>query len=385
MRKISFVVFTLAVLTTLNSCKKEGCTDLTATNYDTEAKKDNGTCVYSSTTSTVPTTYSFERNGTSSVSFSGQTQRMDMLTEMVTYLKTANTPGTALDLQKLMDMFSNENSPFSSAELNNTTKQLRNKTAGGDLSFLVSFDAQLKRAVESSKLTQAGKYEAKDSVAGVSQSGTKAYLFDENGAEMTQFFEKGLMGAVFYYQIGHVYFGDEKMSADNVSIVDGKNYTQLEHHWDEAFGYFTDAVDFPTNGTDRYWGKYCNARDAELGCNKTIITAFKTGRLAIVNKDLPLRDAQIQIINKELEKVIIATAINYLNEAKGNFANNTLRNHEISEATQFIECIRYGKNPAFSNSELGNILSNIGVNYYHITGEKINETIDVLTQKLNTL
>jgi hypothetical protein len=30
----------------LASCKKEGCTDSTATNYDSTAKKDDGTCLY---------------------------------------------------------------------------------------------------------------------------------------------------------------------------------------------------------------------------------------------------------------------------------------------------------------------------------------------------
>lgn len=36
-------VFTLAIV----GCQREGCTDPKATNYDSDAKKDNGTCVYS--------------------------------------------------------------------------------------------------------------------------------------------------------------------------------------------------------------------------------------------------------------------------------------------------------------------------------------------------
>lgn len=31
---------------TIVSCKKEGCTDATATNYNSDAKKDDGSCIY---------------------------------------------------------------------------------------------------------------------------------------------------------------------------------------------------------------------------------------------------------------------------------------------------------------------------------------------------
>ncbi len=39
-------LYLLIVLTGLVSCKKQGCTDSTATNYNSSAKKDNGSCNY---------------------------------------------------------------------------------------------------------------------------------------------------------------------------------------------------------------------------------------------------------------------------------------------------------------------------------------------------
>jgi hypothetical protein len=44
------------VLISLASCKKEGCTDPKATNYNEKAKKDNGNCIYTPT----PVTIEFE-------------------------------------------------------------------------------------------------------------------------------------------------------------------------------------------------------------------------------------------------------------------------------------------------------------------------------------
>jgi hypothetical protein len=44
--KLLIMFFALAVVFTTSSCKKEGCTDETATNYNEDAKKDDGSCLY---------------------------------------------------------------------------------------------------------------------------------------------------------------------------------------------------------------------------------------------------------------------------------------------------------------------------------------------------
>ena len=46
-RKLSLPTLMAFVLTlAISGCQREGCTDPKATNYDSDAKKDNGTCVY---------------------------------------------------------------------------------------------------------------------------------------------------------------------------------------------------------------------------------------------------------------------------------------------------------------------------------------------------
>lgn len=50
-------------LITIASCKKEGCTDPTATNYDSDAKKDDGSCIYSSANATKLDCDAFQEQG----------------------------------------------------------------------------------------------------------------------------------------------------------------------------------------------------------------------------------------------------------------------------------------------------------------------------------
>lgn len=46
---LTITMMVSASLATMTSCKKEGCTDATATNYSEEAKKDDGSCTYANT------------------------------------------------------------------------------------------------------------------------------------------------------------------------------------------------------------------------------------------------------------------------------------------------------------------------------------------------
>lgn len=320
--QISLILFAI-VLTT--SCSKRGCTDPTASNYDHEAEKNDG-CDYSYT---IPSNYEFtDSDGNSTVSYSGQTARMDMLSEMVSYLKTANNdPSVTLDASTLLAMYDNSYTGWSDPNLVNNGKQLKSKTALADAGIQSMFEGWMNAA------------------AAATPSSNTSYLQDTSGLEWTQVIEKGLMGACFASQMTSNYLAGIS-SDDNIEIVDGKYYTEMEHHWDEAYGYFTDATDYPTNGTDRFWGKYANKSYLEdnIGSATDISLAFRTGRAAIAAGNTADALAQADVINMEVKQMVAGMALHYLNEVKAQVASGedqSIINHSMSEALAFIFGIQF--------------------------------------------
>jgi hypothetical protein len=395
MKNLKLHVLILGAATVLTvSCKKKGCMDPLAQYYSEAAEKDDkkDPCTYKSTK---PSTYTFTRNGTTTVSFSGQTIRMNMLSEMVTLMKTANTAGTSVSETTLKDMYANNGYSWTDSEglgLTGSTKQLKNKTAFGtadgsaDAGIQTKFEAYMTNLANISANTVSGEENGIAGTAGVwANDGVKGpYLMNENGQEYAQLIEKGLMCAVFLNQLTVNYLGDIT-NDDNTVVVEGENYTKMEHHWDEAFGYFTDATDYPTSGTDRFWGKYSEGRETILGSATKISNAFRIGRSAIVNQNYSLRDQQVVIINTELEKVVAGTAIHYLNSAKTNITNNVARNHALSEAVAFIDGLRYSNNVInnvnISSDEIDTALGYIGDNYNVVTISNLNNAIDLIASK----
>lgn len=315
----------------------------------------------------VPTTYNFEN-----VNFSGQTQRMNMLEEMASYMETARNSGTTLDAQRLRDMYENQNNPFSFS----STKQLKDKVFLADQTLLEGYLDSLAAASQSTS-------QAANGVAGIASSndGTEHFLLDANGFDLTELFEKGIMGSVFYYQtIGHYLTDDETgESVDNETVTAGEG-TPLQHHWDEAFGYFGVGINFPSDLSGiRYWGKACNDRNALLGASSIIMNAFIKGRAAINNDDHETKSAQIDLIRDNWELVIAATAIHELNEAKEHLGDDALRNHEISEAIGYVRALKYNQVKKITDSQINSIIDGFGNNLYSVTLQMIENARSTLS------
>lgn len=305
----------------------------------------------------IPSNYTFEN-----VNYTGQSQRLKMLDELILEIRKGNNDGVIVNANRLKEMYSNINNPFSDSMLNTSGKQIKDKTFLSERSLFEQYFDSL-QFVSSSTTT------GSNGTAGriVSIDGLSKYLFNERGVEYKEIIEKGLYGAFLYYQITSVYLSTEKMNVDNETIVAGQG-TAMQHHWDEAFGYMSVPTDFPTNTTGiKFLSRYANSRNAILDCNKKLMDAFIKGRAAINNKDYSTRDIQIQIICSELEKVFAATAINYLNQAKTNFADDAKRNHTLSECRGFIYALKFNAKRKITDDEISELSTLIGNNNYEIS------------------
>ncbi|MFV8442222.1 DUF4856 domain-containing protein [Flavobacterium sp. LB2P44] len=387
-KKLSLSAFPILLLA-LASCSNDDATVEDTYNY------------------TVPATYTFERNAVTSVDYSGQSSRLLMLDEMGKYFSTAATNGTVADDAVLSDMYANVNNRYTGAGLNVSGKQLKDKTAaskdyfslylgGGSIAEQVSVRDLFETQFDNGDAASQGAT-ASAGVAGVYLDGTSKRLFAANGLEPQQVLLKGMMGACFMDQIANNYLslnkldgGINKVDNTNKVLLTGKSYTEMEHNWDEAYGYIYGADNLTvTPNTFKFWSSYINQVNADTDFNTLkadIDLAFRKGRAAIVANDYKVRDAQIDIIKSKLAMVSAVRAVFYLQEGKGKLATDKGAKafHALSEGYGFIMSLRYTNKPGtnspyFTKSEVDAMLASM------VSGTNGLWAIDTLGAKLDTI
>ena len=156
-----------------------------------------------------PADYTFERNGASTVDYSGQTIRLAMGDELAGNLLNFDKTETDFLYMYLNTDFNGDNvDPFEDAALNASDKSLRSKTAASYGLFngntiasnrhRVAFDTYLQQ--------QAAVFNYRDSLASAGKAGqiadiTDVRLVDAKGLEYDQLFIKGLIGALMTDQV----------------------------------------------------------------------------------------------------------------------------------------------------------------------------------------
>jgi len=310
----------------------------------------------------VPTSFNFEN-----ASYSGQVDRLNMLSELETYMKLANA-GEVVDAETLKAMYANEGIVWSSAAFAaaQPTKDLASKTFDSHQVVISSLMDELAELSVSGTLT-------------TSNDGAKTYLFNENGFEPIQLIQKGLLVVYFNTKETSVYLSDAKMDVDNdIDALEVGAYTDMQHHWDEAFGYFGAPTEFSMANTDGsvFWAKY--AKKTMNGGLNTIdnlmLDGFILGRAAVNNEDYICRDKAIETIRGEWEMIPVSAALHYLNGALENITDDALRNHELSEAIAFISALKYNVEATVTATAVDVIIAELGTNLYEVTPEMINNT-----------
>lgn len=359
-----------------------------------------------------PTTYSFTRNGSSSVSFSGQTTRIAMAEELISAL--TNSESTANSLAAMFD-HQKDAVDFSDSDLNSSDKSIKSKVAAstdffsanttGASAVKADFDAWI--AAQATDVFPNWGTDASKGVAGAIQEsggGSTRYI-NANGLEYNQVVAKSLIGGLMADQALNNYLGttvlDEgtnRTDQEAGTVAEGKNYSTMEHKWDEAYGYLYGAsqdVANPNNtigSDDSFLNKYIGRVEGDIdfaGIAAEIFNAFKLGRAAIVAGDYTVRDAQAAIIRQKVSEVIAIRAVYYLQQGKAALeaANPDMASvfHDLSEGFGFVYSLQFTRNPAatepfFTRTEVQGFIDTI-----YPTDSQANGFWDVTPANLQTV
>jgi hypothetical protein len=339
----------------------------------------------------VPDTYSFERDGVSTVNFEGQTQRLDQLGLMEEYMKAANVIGAgSLSATTLRDMFANRNSPYVGRTF---TKDIQSKCFAADTTMIIGLLDEI------AMVSQNTGQEASAGVPGVLTTGStttgSGYLVNAKGTDLSEVILKSVMGACFYYQAMEVYLSADRMGTTGNDDLDTLGrYTLMEHYFDEAFGYLGLPIDYPsvlTTDEARHWGEYISSRNSDslyTGIGEDLMESFRKGRAAISAKELADRDEAIAAIMQKWSVVAGTSAVDYLRKSK-NSTGVVLykRNHRLSEAIGFMLAMKYhfsGGNgkfaPLHNYTKIQDALGVIGLqtDLYTVTDTDIDNAIALI-------
>lgn len=334
----------------------------------------------------VPETYFFERNGMSSVSYSGQTTRLNQSDELYNALN--DNSFTLSDLNKMFQGENGSSAGFSDEKLNGTSKIIGSKTSASSLRGNALTKAQFVQLLTDYTEKIIPNWAADASIGNAGQYGK--YHFTENGHEIDQLFFKGLIGAFCLDQIINNYIHPDQLDSstkvedNNNEILSGdKNYTDMEHKWDEGFGYLYGQVNDVTlnfglpdseESSGNLLMKYFIKADENYhpGIAEKVYKAFKRGRAAIVAKNYIEREAQAKIIKQELSKVIGQYAVHYLESAYTKISSGSDRResfHGLSEGYGFVLSLQFTNNgedePYFTKEEVDTFLGQLN-NFYTI-------------------
>ena len=197
--------------------------------------------------------------------------------------------------------------------------------------------------------------------------------------------------------------GNNILDNDNAVVAEGKNYTTMEHKWDEAYGYLygTSADLADPNATigadDDFLNKYLGRLEGDsdfAGLAADIYGAFKKGRAAIVAKEYEIRDEQAEIIREKVSTIIGVRAVYYLQQGKAAIEQSNFGTafHDLSEGYGFIYSLQFTRepnsnSPYLTKSEVDGILADLfgdGPNgFWDVTPATLDQLSETIADKFD--
>ena len=342
-----------------------------------------------------PGSYEFLVDESSTVFYDGQTARLQMAGQIMDAMNSNTST-----VEMITDMFDNGtgfegNLMGTSTPLDETGKKVGSKTAAtatADATVKSTyFDAMISEFVND--VIPSWDVDAAAGVAGVhTGDGGRTVRVNAKGMELNQCFGKGLIGALCVDQIANGYLANcyGNSSYDNETRnPDKSNSTEMEHKFDEGFGYLFGLASNGVNPLSdynsgdvllaKYTDKVDGAQEEEIACN--ILNAFVDGRQAIVDLDYENRDSNIDIIRNAISRVVVYKSVSYLRDAATDKESGDMADyfHSLSEGHGFIFSLQftYGPNgsPYFTNSQVDGMLDELmaGNGYWDRTPEELRQ------------
>jgi hypothetical protein len=367
-----------------------------------------------------PEIYEFTRSGESTVSFTGQTIRINMAAELSSSMLDfdSSTEDLLLQMYRNQTADGSDADPFSNSSLNESTKSVKSKVAASAdfFSSNATESAEHKNQFElwvSGQISDVFPNEnslAEEGIAGQIADGTSTRYVNEKGFEYNQLVSKSLIGALMTDQMLNNYLSTSVLDAgtnreDNNDDVteEGLSYTTMEHKWDEAYGYLYGTAADPANPMatigqdDDFLNKYIGRVEGDedfAGIAQEIFDAFALGRAAIVESDYDLRDEQARIIREKISKIIGIRAVYYLQSGKTALDSETPNYgtafHDLSEGYGFIFSLQFTRvpgttQPYVSKAEVDAFLSELtnGNGLWDVTPETLNNISENIADRFD--
>lgn len=344
---------------------------------------------------TQPYVYHFEYDGHANVANTGQVVRNLIVQDFEILVNGLASPGaTPVTFEDLYKYYENDAQTIDGPTLTQVDLPLVYETLRA-----ISSIRDLKQRVNGPNAEQVHTDMAYwcNTISEYSQDNTKlgtyeVHIEESTGYDMLQMFKLTGLGAAMLEHGLYVYFRFVENDY-NDSIVwfpgaPGLYYTWMEHHWDEAFGYYgaarnfhdfsdEDLVAFDDGGNYKdnfdidgkidfkteynyHFAQMAAQRDLDsktgTDFSRAVYDAFYEGRAAIVEKDYDLMLSRKPIILDNWEKIIAATVIHHLNAVllqMDQLSNNSetspeLFYHHWAAMYKFTEMFRYNYENRFS-------------------------------------